>query len=50
MEEQSVDKFHIRHLVLCEFRKHNDATNATNAINAVHPGALDTGENTSALV
>ncbi|KOX71574.1 hypothetical protein WN51_02445, partial [Melipona quadrifasciata] len=31
------DKFHIRHLMLCEFRKHK----ATNAINAVYPGVLD---------
>ena len=40
MEEQSVDEFHIRHLMLREFQKHNNATNATNAINAVY--ALDT--------
>ena len=37
MQEQRVDEFRIRHLMLYEFRKHN----ATNAINAVYPGALD---------
>ena len=31
MEEHSVNKFHIRHLMLYEFQKHN-TTNATNAI------------------
>ncbi|CAD1473843.1 unnamed protein product [Heterotrigona itama] len=32
MKEQSVNKFHIRHLMLYEFRKHNNATNAMNAL------------------
>ncbi|KAF3425588.1 hypothetical protein E2986_13067 [Frieseomelitta varia] len=41
-KEQSVDKFHIRHLMLYEFRKHNNAANAISAINAVYPGALGT--------
>lgn len=36
MEKQSVDKLHIRHLMLYEFRKHNNATNATNATNAIN--------------
>ncbi|KAK1124349.1 hypothetical protein K0M31_006716 [Melipona bicolor] len=40
--QQSVDKFHIRHLMLYEIRKHDDTTNATNAINVVYPGALNT--------
>ena len=41
-EEWKRNKFHVRHLMLCEFRKHDNATNATNAINAVYSGALDT--------
>ena len=41
MKEQSMNKFHIKHLMLCEFRKHNNAANATNAINPIYPNALD---------
>lgn len=40
MKEQSMDEFHIRHLTLDEFRKHNNANDTTNPINAVHPGVL----------
>ena len=36
MEEQSVDKFYIGHLMLYEFRKHNNTT----AINAAYPDAF----------
>jgi len=38
MEDQSVNKMHIRHLMLYEFRESN---NATNVINSVCPSALD---------
>lgn len=34
MEEQSVDKFHLRLLTLYGFRKHNNTTNVINATNA----------------
>lgn len=39
MKEQSVDKCCVRHLMIYEFRKRNNTTNATN--DAVYPGALN---------
>lgn len=41
IEERGVNKFLMRHLMLHEFQKHN---NATNAINTVYPGALNIAE------
>lgn len=42
-----MDKFHIRHSMLYESRKYNNAANVTNAIDAVYPGGR---QNMPALV